>query len=71
MPPIFKALATITAWILFVGACIMMLTSLIVGTVGGVLWQPDIPLLYPIIWAIAGAYLVLGVCAMILRQKME
>lgn len=36
MPPIFKALATISAWILFVGGCINIIITLVTLPIGGV-----------------------------------
>jgi len=70
MPPIFKALATITAWILFISACItMFMTTLNWAVLVGFIGRPG-----PDGWAgwgLAAATFVLAVVVMRLRQKME
>ena len=71
MPPVFKALATIIVWVLFISGLLMALSSLVIGTVGGVLWRPEIPLLYPIVWAVSGMFGILSVVCMKLRQMLE
>ena len=70
MPPIFKALATITAWILFIGGCISILVTTInwlvlVGFIG----RPDISAFFG--WGLGAAELILAVVVMKLRQMLE
>jgi hypothetical protein len=65
MPPIFKALATIVAWILFVSGCLatlMIAVALIV--------QGDVCCLLAA-WAISIACLTLSVVAMYLRKLLR
>ena len=65
MPPIFKALATVAIWILFINGCIGIVGSgvsrLFMGEAAGPL----------IAWMIAVASLFLAVAAMKLRQMLE
>ena len=74
MPDIFKALATITAWVLFIIGWVMGLSTLIGGIIGGYLYSGTgeaPPLVYPIFFAVAISSFVLAVVVMILRKKME
>ncbi|MFC1951927.1 hypothetical protein ACFLYI_02655 [Chloroflexota bacterium] len=73
MPQIFKALASITAWILWVSSLVMGFSTLIIGTIAGDLFNPSTvtPMAYPITFAVAGFYAILAVVIMILRKKME
>ena len=72
MPPIFKALATITAWILYIGGCLGLISRTIVwfkvtgftGT-GTNMAQLAMQFVFIAIW------LVGAVVVMRLRQKME
>ncbi len=72
MPQIFKALATITAWILFAGGCLGMISRCIVwltdagftGT-GPAMEQLALQFVYIVIWFVG------AVVVMRLRQKME
>jgi hypothetical protein len=73
MPPIFKALATISAWVLFISAWLFALTNLVIGILTGVLFTVGAEG-----WAEVFAYFVLAivcttlsVVVMRLRQKME
>ena len=65
MPSYFKALATITVWILFISGCVATvvapITRMVTGEVLGSLAA----------WAIGVACLILAVCAMKLRQMLE
>ncbi|MFC1928408.1 hypothetical protein ACFLXK_02235 [Chloroflexota bacterium] len=70
MPPIFKALATISAWILFIGGCISLLVTTINWAVNvGFIGQP--PLAAFMGWGLSAAELVLSVCVMKLRKMLE
>ena len=65
MPPIFKALATITAWILFVNGCLGIVLSGVARLTG------EAGLGAPIAWGVAVISLIAAVGAMKLRQMME
>ncbi len=73
MPQIFKALATIMAWILWIFALVTGFSTLIMGIISGDLYNPDklMPMSYPATFAVAGFYAILAVVIMILRKKME
>ena len=65
MPSYFKALATITVWILFISGCVATVAApisrIVVGETFGALAA----------WAIGVACLILAVCAMKLRKMLE
>jgi len=65
MPPIFKALASIVVWILFISGCIATIVSPITRIVMGEVFTSLVA------WAIGVACLILSVCAMKLRQMLE
>ncbi len=69
MPNIFKALASITAWILFIGGCFSFVVATITWMTQTDLFKADIALaidfLIIVVWFLA------GVVVMRLRQKME
>jgi hypothetical protein len=73
MPQIFKALASILVWILWISGLVMGFSTLIIGTIAGDLFNPaqPTPMAYPALFAVALAYGVGAVVVMILRQKME
>jgi len=73
MPPVFKALATITAWILWISSLVMGFSTLIIGIIAGDLYNPGAvtPMAYPASFAVAGFYAIVAVVIMILRKKME
>ena len=72
MPDIFKALASITAWALFILGWVTGLSTLISGITTGCLYgsQPP-PMVIPAMFTLGAAELVLAVVVMRLRQKME
>ena len=73
MPDIFKALATIMAWILWIVSLVMGFSAFAMGIITGALYsttQPT-PMIFPITWAVAGFYAILAVVIMLLRKKME
>ena len=73
MPPIFKALATLSAWVLWIVSLVMGFSAFIMGMVTGDLYSttgPE-PVVYPIAWAVALAYGIGAVVVMLLRKKME
>jgi len=65
MPPIFKALASIVVWILFISGCIATIVSPITRIVMGEVFTSLVA------WALGIACLILLVCAMKLRQMLE
>ncbi len=70
MPNIFKALASITAWILFVSGCLALISRAVVWlTVIGFTGSDTSQLAMDFFVVIA--LLVAGVVVMRLRQKME
>ena len=72
MPPIFKALASIAAWILFIFAFIIGFSIFIQGIIIGELYGSQIPSME--MWAgsaVALAFGVGSVVVMLLRKKME
>ncbi len=72
MPDIFKALASITAWGLFIIAWIMGLSTFIMGIANGILYGDEtVPIVYPAFFAVSIFCMVSAVVVMILRKKME
>ena len=72
MPQIFKALASITAWVLFVLAWVIGLSSFISGVVtGGLYGTEPPPMELPVFFALSLAFAFLAVVVMRMRQKME
>jgi len=72
MPKIFKALATITAWTLFIVSWVTGLSAMVMGIVSGAMYsttQP-MPMIFPVMFGLAAAESVLAVVVMILRKKM-
>ncbi len=70
MPPVFKALASITAWTLFIFGWVNLLGSMwgyiSTGPIG------ETPAFdFVGLWALAAACFILGVVAMKLRQMLE
>jgi hypothetical protein len=73
MPPIFKALATIAAWMLWIVAMVIGWGAFIMGIIRGDLFSTDVPppMVMPALWAVACFYAIAAVVIMILRKKME
>lgn len=72
VPPIFKALATITAWGLFIFAWVMGISAFAMGVYHADLFGTEAtPVSYAIFWAVAGFYAIASVVVMLLRKKME
>jgi hypothetical protein len=65
MPHVFKPLATITAWILFINGCLGMIGSAVARLAGEAGLAP------PIAWGVAVISLIAAVAAMKLRQMLE
>ena len=72
MPDIFKALASIAAWALFIIAWVIGLSTFAMGIVNGVLYGDEpVPMVFPVFFAVSIACLLSSVIVMILRKKME
>ena len=72
MPDIFKALATVMAWILWIIALVMGFSTFISGVISGDLYgAAELSMAYPATFAVAGFYAILAIVVMILRKKME
>ena len=72
MPDIFKALASITAWAMFLIFWVMGLSTLVVGLTTGRLYGPEPPpMVMAVSFAVSLAFGVGAVVVMILRKKME
>lgn len=71
MPDIFKALATVSAWILFIVGMVMGFSTFIMGIVNEDLYGSEVlPMAYPAVFAVAAFYVLAAVVIMILRKKM-
>ncbi len=72
MPGVFKTLATITAWVLWVSGMVMGFSIFIRGIMLGVLYGPKpAPMEVIVGFAVSLAFGVGAVVVMILRKKME
>jgi hypothetical protein len=72
MPDVFKALATVGAWILFICGMVMGFSTFITGIVNEDLYSStSVPMIYPASFAVAAFYVLAAVVIMILRKKME
>jgi hypothetical protein len=72
MPPIFKALASIMAWGLWIIAWVMGISTFAMGMVNGVLFGSEpVPMVFPAFFACSLAMGVGAVVVMVLRKKME
>ena len=71
MPNIFKALATILAWIFFIAALVMGISAFIMGIITGNLYSGQPPMVLIASFAVSLAMGVGAVVIMILRKKME
>ena len=73
MPSIFKALASITAWVLFIGDLIALVSNLLMRALGGVFYVigAEPPIWFFIGKALATAALISAVVAMKLRHSLE
>ena len=73
MPLIFKALATTSAWLLWIFALVTGFSTLVLGIIAGDLFSTEVipPMEYTALFAVAGFYAILAVVIMLLRKKME
>jgi hypothetical protein len=66
MPQIFKALVSISVWILFVWGCVLLINSMVLMIIGWADWQPTMAG-----FGIAVVSLALAAVAAMIRQKLE
>ena len=71
MPQIFKALATILAWVLWISSLVTGLSTLLMGIIAGGLYSSQPPMVIPVFFLVSVAHGVGAVVVMILRKKME
>jgi len=72
MPPIFKGLTSIMAWILWICALVLGFGSLIMGIMRGDLFGGEAPpMVYAAMFAVAGFYAIVAAMVMMIRKKME
>jgi len=71
MPSIFKALASISAWVLFIAGLVFIIWPNLMNIVSGQLVAGPPPWQQVAGSAIGVASLILSVCAMKLRQMLE
>lgn len=73
MPPIFKTLATIMVWILWIFSLVVGFSALAMGIASGDLYKVDVipPMEYTALFAIAGFYAILAAVIMLIRKKLE
>jgi hypothetical protein len=72
MPSYFKALATITAWGLWIFAWVIGISAAVMGIVNGDLYgSGNLPMTYPTMFAVSIFCVLSAVVVMILRKKME
>ena len=71
MPQVFKALATIAVWIMFIGGCVGILMPNIFYPLTGMVGVEPPPMSYYVSNGLGVTSLILSVCAMKLRQMLE
>ena len=72
MPEKFKALASISAWAMFIISWVIGLSTFLMGTIKGYLYGSEpAPMVIPVFFTVALAYGMGAVVVMILRKKME
>lgn len=73
MPQVFKALASIMAWVLWFSGMVMGFSAFIIGVIAGDLFNPaqPVPMSYWAGFAVALAYGVGAIVVMLIRKKLE
>ena len=72
MPPVFKGLTSIMAWILWISALVLGFGSLIMGIARKDLFGGAAPpMVYAAMFAVAGFYAIVAAMVMMIRKKME
>ena len=67
-----KALATIMIWILWISGIVMGFSTLAIGIMAGVLYNPnaDTPMSYPVLWAVSGLFALIALYGMKIRKDL-
>ena len=67
-----KALATIMVWILWISGIVMGFSTLIIGIIGGVLFNPSVtvPMSYPVLWAVSALFALVALYGMKVRSDL-
>ncbi|MFC1955326.1 hypothetical protein ACFLWZ_02145 [Chloroflexota bacterium] len=67
-----KALATIMIWILWISGIVMGFSTLAIGIMAGVLYNPNAvtPMTYPAIWAVSGFFALVALIGMKIRKDL-
>ena len=66
MPQIFKALVSISVWILFIWGCLLLINSMVLMIIGWADWQPTMAG-----FGIAVVSLALAPVAALIRRKLD
>ena len=67
-----KALATIMIWILWLSGIVMGLSTLAIGIMAGVLYNPnaETPMTYPALWAVSALFALVALIGMKIRKDL-
>lgn len=73
MPPIFKALASIMVWVLWLVGLVMGFSTFAMGIIRGDLYNTDgvTPMVYPVGFAVSLAFGIGAAVVMLIRKKLE
>jgi uncharacterized membrane protein YuzA (DUF378 family) len=74
MPPIFKAIASISVWVFWIISWISGICTTIMGIVNGDLFGTSggpPSMIYPAIWAVSGLNAIIAGVFMLIRKKLE
>ena len=70
MPKIFRPMATVMAWALYIIAWIIGLSTAVMGIISGALYGSEPPMVLPVFFVVSLAFGVGSIVVMILRKKM-
>jgi hypothetical protein len=70
MPKIFRPMATVMAWALYIISWIIGLSTAVMGIISGALYGGEPPMVIPAFFAVSLAFGIGSVVVMILRKKM-
>jgi len=72
MPKIFRPMATVMAWALYIIAWIIGLSTAVMGIVSGALYSTTecVPMIFPVMFSVSLAFSIGAIVVMILRKKM-
>ena len=73
MPNIFKALASIMVWVLWIAGMVMGLSMFMLGIMAGDLFNPNVvmPMEYSVGFGVALAFGIGAAVVMLIRKKLE